>query len=247
MGTVFRDAYLKIDRANKHIADLKSALVAQENTYTATIEHHPNGGQSLIHEFPDFENSLRDLSLIVGDAIHNLRSALDFAWRSTISKHLPDKISARTKFPVRDTRQDLESTLHGIEVDTRCKRLFDCVVLEIQPYKGGNNSAIWTLHNLDIFDKHLLPLGLDPTGHIRGISIKDSNGEIHRGSSMPAKSIGGRYILTFESGLHIENKGKLSVTVTLQEAGIYKPVPVLSLLQGFSNFVFHTAQLLENL
>jgi hypothetical protein len=64
---------------------------------------------------------------------------------------------------------------------------------------------------------------------------------------MPAKSIGGRYILTFESGLHIENKGKLSVTVTLQEAGIYKPVPVLSLLQGFSNFVFHTAQLLENL
>jgi hypothetical protein len=247
MIALFRDARLKIDRAKKHISDLEADIVALEDTYTAKIEYHSgNNAQSVVHEFPNLETSLAGLSLIVGDAIHNLRSALDFAWYSTIRRHLPDKISESTKFPVRETRQNLEGTLHGIEVDTRCKRLFDCIVSEIQPYKGGHNSAVWTLHNLDISDKHLLLLGLDPMGHIRGISIKDREGETHRGSSMPAKGIDGRYIIDFESGIQIEDKGKLSVTITLQEARIYEPVPVVSLLSSFSSFALHIVQLLES-
>lgn len=247
-ATFFRDARLKIDRAKKHIADLQAAVIVQEDTYTDTIEHHPeSGAQSLIHEFPSFEKALCDLSLIVGDAIHNLHSALDFAWYSTISRHLPDKISDSTKFPVRETRQTLEGALHGIDVDTRCKRLFDCIVSDIQPYKGGHNEVIWTLHDLDISDKHLLLLALDPLGHIRGISVRDKDGQIHRGSSMPATGIDGRYIIDFEQGLQVEEKGKLSVTVTLPEAGIFEPVPVESLLSDFSNFVLYTVKLLENL
>jgi hypothetical protein len=248
MSAFFRDARLKIERAKKHIADLQVAIVAQENTYTVTIEHHPDtGAQSLVHEFPDFEEALFELSLIVGDAIHNLHSALDFAWYGTISRHLPDKISPSTKFPVRDSRQQLEAALHGIEVDTRCKPLFDCLVSVIQPYKGGHNEVIWTLHDLDISDKHLLLLELDPLGHIGGIAIRDSNGETSRGSSMPAKGIEGRYIVDFESDIQVENEGKLSVTVTLPEAGIFKPVPVVSLLESFSNFVLYTVKLLENI
>ena len=167
MSASYRDARLKVDRAKKHISDLKADIVALEDTSTATIEYHPDShAQSVVHEFPNFEKALAELSLIVGDAIHNLHSALDFAWYCTISRHLPDKISDSTKFPVRETRQNLEGALHGIEVDTRCKRLFDCIVSDIQPYKGGHNSAVWTLHNLDIPDKHLLLLGLYPMGHI---------------------------------------------------------------------------------
>ncbi len=43
---------------------------------------------------------------------------------------------------------------------------------------------------------------------------------------MPAKGIEGRYIIDFEGDIQIEDKGKLSVTITLPEAGIFKPVPV---------------------
>lgn len=248
MGASFRDARLKIDRAKKHLSDFRSAVIAQNDTFTATIEYHPDTkAQSLVHGFPNLEGALSELSLIVGDAIHNLHSALDFAWCSTICAHLPDKFSDSTKFPVRNTLQELEGALRGIEVDTRCEPLFDCIVSDIQPYNGGNNSVIWTLHQLDISDKHLLLLGLDPIGHIEGISIRDSDGQISRSSSMPAKGLNGFYIIGFEDGVQIEDKGRLSVTVTLQEAGIFNNVPAFSLLQDFSNLVLYTVKRLEGI
>jgi hypothetical protein len=246
VSAFYRDARLKVDRAKKHIADVDSALVALKNTSTATIEYRPDGGQSLKHEIPDFRNALDDLSLIVGDAIHNLHSALDFAWYSTIDRCLPDKLSDATKFPVRETRQNLEGALHGIEVDTRCQALFECIVSKIQPYKGGHNSAVWTLHDLDISDKHLLLLGLNPSGHIRGITVRDADGELHRGSTMAASGVNGFYRVDYERGIEVEDKGKLSFTVTLQEAGIFKPVPVDSLLCSSGNFTLYTVELLEN-
>lgn len=247
MGAFYRDARLKIERAKKHIADVHTAIDALENSCTATIEYRPDGGQSLKHEIPDLGNGLDNLSLIVGDAFHNLRAAMDFAWYATISRCLPDKLSDATKFPIRETREKVEAALHGIEVDTRCNALFECIMSKIQPYKGGHNSAAWTLHDIDISDKHILLLGLDPTGHIRGITVRDASGESHRGSSMPARGVEGRYIVDFGRGIKVENHGKLSVTVTLQEAGIFQPVTVDSLLSGFSNFTLYMVQLLENI
>jgi len=246
MGAIYRDARLKIERAKKHIADVNTAIDALENSCATTIEDRPDGGQSLKHEIPDLRNGLDNLSLIVGDAFHNLRTAMDFAWFATISRCLPDKISDATKFPVRETRQQVEAALHGIEVDTRCKPLYDCIMSKIQPYYGGHNSAAWTLHDIDISDKHILLLGLDPTGHIRGITVRDADGESHRGSSMPARGIEGRYIIDFEKGIKVEETGKLSVTITLQQAGIFEPVTVDSLLSSFCNFTLYTVQLLEN-
>ncbi|HEY6465890.1 MAG TPA: hypothetical protein VIY69_07855, partial [Candidatus Acidoferrales bacterium] len=82
-------------------------------------------------------------------------------------------------------------------------------------------------------------------GHIKGICVREQNGATHHGSSMPANGMQGRYVVDFERGLQIYDKGKLSVTVTLQEAGIYKSLPVGSLLSDFGNFVLYTVKLLE--
>jgi len=169
---------------------------------------------------------------------------LDFAWYSTLSKCVPDKISDFTKFPVRDSKQALEGALHGIELDSRCKRLFDCIVSDIQPYKGGHNQVIWTIHELDISDKHLLLLELAPQGYISGIALRDKAGQVHRGNSMAIQSPG-PYIIDFEHGIQIEDKGKLSVAITLADAGIFKCVPVVSLLESFHNYGLYVVKLLE--
>ena len=244
---IYRDARLKVKRANEHIANVNAAIHALKNSCIATVEQRPDGGQSLKHELPNFRNALDDLSLIVGDALHNLHTALDFAWYSAMQRCLPDKVSASTKFPVRETQQGLEAALHGIEVDARCKALFDCVVSKIQPYKGGDNGVIWALHDLDISDKHILLLELGPRGHITGMAVRDESGELHTGSTYPADGVEGRYIVDFQSGLKIEDKGKLSFTVTLQEAGMFKHLSVSDLLSSFGNFTIQTVNLLENL
>lgn len=247
MSAAYRDARLKIRRAKKHIADFTAAVIALEDTCTATIEHHAEGGESLIHEIPNPRETLDDLALITGDALHNMRSALDFAWHSTISGFLPDKITNKTKFPVRRTRQDVEGALHGIEVDTRCIPLFECIMRDIQPYEGGHNEVAWTLNNIDNSDKHVLLLGLNPVAHITGITRRDANGQLDTGSSVQARGVNGRYIIDFPRGYKIEDKGKISIGILLQEAGIYYPVPIESLLSDFCNFSLYSVQLLENL
>ncbi len=246
MSVFYKDARLKVDRAKTHIANFAMTRNSLEDACAATVEHHEKGGQSLIHKIPDHRTALDNLSLIAGDAIHNLRSALDFAWHSTVSRVLPEKVSGNTKFPVRETREAVQGALHGIEVDTKCIPLFECIMSQIQPYKGGQNSVVWTLHNLDISDKHLLLLGLDPIGHVAGIVVRDQNGELSTSNSMVARGINGLYAIDLVPGLNVENKGKLSVAVTLQEAGIYQSIPVDGLLSNFGNFTSHAVQLLEN-
>jgi hypothetical protein len=244
MGALYKDARLKVKRAKKHIADFTAAVVALEHTCTATVEYHAQGGQSLKHEIPAADNALDELSLIAGDAIHNLRSALDFAWYSTMSRCLPDKLSPKTKFPVMETRQDLEGALHGIEVDTRFPRLFECLVTKIQPYRGGHNSIIRTLHDLDISDKHLLLLSLDTFTTADGISVRDADGKLHRGATMG--SIGRQFYVDFHPGFQVENKGTLSIAITFQEAGVFDGVSAEGLLSTFGNFTGYTVELLEN-
>jgi hypothetical protein len=247
MSTLYRHARLKAEWAKKHIADVNAAVHALENTSTATVEHHPNGGQTLKHEIPNLGESLDKLSLMVGDALHNARAAMDFAWYSTIERCLPDKLSNSTKFPIRKERENVEGALHGIEVDTRCPALFDLVMFKIKPYDGEHDCIAWTLHDLDISDKHLLLLSLSPMGNIRGITIRDANGKLERGSSWEAKGFEGRYIVPFECGLNIEDKGKLSFSVTLQEAGLFNYLPIESLLKRFGDFALAVVQLLENI
>ena len=247
MGALYRDARLKVERAKKHITDFTATLIALEDACTATIGYHAQGGESLIHEIPNPTEALDNLSLIAGDAIHNLRSALDFAWVSTITRLLPGKVSDNTKFPVRERRKEVEAALHGIEVDTKCIPLFECIMRQIQPYKGGHNDVVYTLHRLDISDKHLLVLGLDPVGHITGITTRDADGELETGSSRPAQGLNGRYIIDFPRGRKVEDKGKLSVAVKLQEADIFYAVPLERLLSSFGNFTLYTVQLLENI
>ncbi|MGA9142284.1 MAG: hypothetical protein WB007_00855 [Candidatus Acidiferrales bacterium] len=247
MGTLYKDARLKANRAKKHIRCLEAAIFEMEETYSSTIEHHPDtNAQTLKHEIPGVEDAFDRLSLIVGDVIHNLHCALDYAWYSTINRLLPDKVSDSTKFPVRKTREGVESALRGIEVDTRCERLFDCIMSDIQPYKGGHNEAIWTLHDLDIMDKHLVLLEFVPNAQIRGTVIRHESGEIFTGDTWAIQDCG-PYRIDFAGGIEIKNKGKLSVAISFKEAGIWKGVSVLNLLQSFSNFIPYVIKLLEDI
>lgn len=247
MTANLRWAVLKIERANKHISDMKEAFRSLEETCTSTVQQNPDTRiQELVHTIPSLESSLQNISLIVGDAVHNLRSALDIAWYNTILRLLPDKVSPKTKFPVRKKREEVESALHGIEVDTRCRHLFDFIVLQVQPYEGGHNSVVLTLHDLDIADKHIIALELTPHAHVRGISMKDEDGQIYRGNSMSVQGAG-PYTIPFEGHMELQDKGKLSVAVTLKDAGVFEGVPILSLLPMFFNYSHYVVKVLEEI
>lgn len=96
-------------------------------------------------------------ALIIGDAVHNARSALDYiAWRLA-GGIIED---TRTLFPIcRDVAEFEEAARRRLK---RVHQEAVAAIGEIQPYLRPNlkESALWTLDELDRRDKHRL---LTPT------------------------------------------------------------------------------------
>src|ERR1700719_482762 len=72
--TSFDSARLKIQRANRHIENLQAVLTefSAGKFYEFVVDGKPGALVTrLLKPFPD------DIPLIIGDAVHNLRSALD--------------------------------------------------------------------------------------------------------------------------------------------------------------------------
>jgi hypothetical protein len=248
MSKLFRDARLKVQRANKHIADLEAAISALKENYTATVvQNSDTGHQDLIHAIPEFAEAADNMALIAGDAIHNLKTALDFAWMSVLMKHVPTANFDCAKFPVYPSRRELEGALNGVPINAGSNSaLFELLVSGMQPFEGGHNGVIYALHKLDISDKHLLLLGLVPLASIDGIMVQRPDGEVVRGFAGATWNLP-PYVIAFERNIRIKEKGKLTFNIVLKEAGIYSGVHIMEVLPKFSQVVSYYIELLERI
>src|ERR1700687_4611364 len=94
-----KDSRLKIKRADEHIADLDARIGALPNSDIATVEINPEGGNEVIkHDIAD-SVAVDDIAVIAGDAVHNLKCALDYAWLETTSRLVPSAVSKFATFP----------------------------------------------------------------------------------------------------------------------------------------------------
>lgn len=100
------------------------------------------------------------IPLILGDAAHNLRSALDHAAWSAVSAQLG---GTRTYFPVwaktaepapGEWRQQVSRQLKGASPE------FVEAVAELEAWESGRDSLLWAIHELDRIDKHRLLLSV---------------------------------------------------------------------------------------
>jgi hypothetical protein len=174
---MFTGSRLKIERAKKHISDLQNEILSfsKPNFYTLTVEKHPETGNDT-PKLRITKPSPEGLTLVIGDAIHNLHTALDLA----VCEVVRDKLGATAvtryvKFPFDNTsRENFISYFGKGKIAKACPAIFD-LILDIEPYKGGNDTLI-ALHDLDILDKHELLIPLIEFSAIIGISAKDDAG-----------------------------------------------------------------------
>jgi hypothetical protein len=140
----------KIERAKKHFAELEAAnkRFTERNPYELVPEVE---GEYLIQRLVIHEETPIELPLIAGDAIHNMRSALDLTFCQLVEANgIPAAPS--DVFPIHATRKKYESGGRG-QVKARVSKDALDIIDTLKPYKGGNN-ALWALHKLDIVDKH---------------------------------------------------------------------------------------------
>lgn len=145
---MFESAYLKVDRATHHIRDLQATVARYAKK--AGIDFYPDG--SFVTITVD-RRAEPECSAILGDAIHNLRSALEHAFWELIGIDggTQDKY---TTFPIhRGNRVDYEAHCKGVKTPRQDTKDF---LICVQAYPDGVGASLVDLHDLDILDKHAM-------------------------------------------------------------------------------------------
>jgi hypothetical protein len=146
-----KDIRLKIERASKHIADLTAVCKSFIDSTPYTIGRETDQATGYYHfKVTNVQAPPPEVGLIAGDAIHNLRSALDhLAWHLVLANG--NTPSRQTCFPIFDSAAKYQA-MDARKVRGMSQGAIDAIDAA-KPYQGGNE-ALHTLHLLDIADKH---------------------------------------------------------------------------------------------
>ncbi len=147
-------SWLKYRRAKEHLYALNTAMRVFFDTNPNAVVHEYDSEESKnLFRFKKFRDVPGESwGLILGDVVHNARSALDYlAWRLAGS----DLADIKTQFPIHiapDKFKDAAWRLKLIHTDALAE------IGKLQPYNGSNpkRNALWLLQELDARDKHKL-------------------------------------------------------------------------------------------
>ncbi len=159
-------ALSKVHRASKHIKEVTNlfkenppfSYVLQTNTVTFERFTKSKQNKAVIDEGCN----------IAGDAIHNLRAALDHAYfdiAKTIASG-PRGLKS-VQFPFSETRDGLETSVKNRLAHKVSDKFFNAI-MELKPHgEAGGNKILYLIHQIDALDKHRFPV---PTGDYKDIS-----------------------------------------------------------------------------
>jgi hypothetical protein len=173
-------ALLKVDRATRHVNELNEFL-SKTRPFSYIIETDTDTRERSAYPKRD-EAIAAAMALTIGDAVHNLRSALDHAFweivydRQRIARGIwdrggqpsLDREARRVQFPFTTKAANLDGEIKqrmAEHVGTK----FCNTLRGLKPYReAGGNQMLYLIHKLDVLDKHRL---LIPTGdYTRGLT-----------------------------------------------------------------------------
>ena len=235
----------KIERAKKHINDLIMLLdeFAHSQFYDIAVEEKTwkygwlrNEISVTVHT--DTDKFRTSAALIIGDAVHNIRSALDFLYYQTVLK-CRSHVDEWTMFPIKETREKLEQSLKGALKQKKIRtQISHSILEEIRSYSGGN-PALWTLHKLDNWDKHQLLIPTFQLMAINDIRLTDEKNIIHNFGPIFTSESYKRYIPEDEYGRYpkVHDKGRASIGIGFNSGVPCEGESVIVTLNGIAEEV----------
>lgn len=168
-GIMFESARLKLERADEHTRNLHAtfATYAFENPYRALVHLDPQNGQRVWVDIEAVVPLPASLGLMLGDAIHNFRCALDHvAWELVgLDGGTQDKF---TKFPMGDSRKSYESTARGMKTPRQDTKQF---FIDAAAYPNGSGELLYALNCLDNADKHHVITPVAHASQVEGVTF----------------------------------------------------------------------------
>jgi len=165
----FTHARLKVQRAYRHVQEIEARLqkFLETDFCKLHIEIEPNTGRNIL-KLESIALPPAHIVLAFGDAVHNLRCALDY-----VSTHFVGKDENRISFPVGKKRDDLVASNSFRSIQKAFPDFAMYVADVIQPYEGGN-FKVWEIGTLDNFDKHKLLVPVVTVTGMTGALLEDN-------------------------------------------------------------------------
>jgi hypothetical protein len=167
----------KIQRARKHLAELEAEIAAflANNPAKFNVEVVEINGARTIQFNTHISGTPELIGAIVGDVVHNLRTALDLTACEMV--RVAQESDNGVYFPFSESADQLDDMIHRRHFD---RAGADAVALlkSLKPYRNGN-IALRLIHDLDIHDKHraLIPNLMGVASPI--IKMRDDDGTIN--------------------------------------------------------------------
>ncbi|MFB3040768.1 MAG: hypothetical protein ACE1ZS_03040 [Candidatus Poribacteria bacterium] len=170
-----QNSRLKIERAKQHISELNSTIEAFDarDPYTIVVEKDSQSGNHL-WTMRISEDIPQNLTVIIGDVIHNLRAALDLMISDIVIPlgAKPNKV----KFPFVEHANALVGRIEETQINLAPKEVIT-LIKDLEPYPSGK-SNLYGLHRLDIADKHTSLIATTEFTGIPYFSIEGTQGPI---------------------------------------------------------------------
>jgi hypothetical protein len=244
MAGLFTGPRLKVERADKHIIEIEARLrdfAALDANQIVTKVDSASGTKQIV--FEGSESLSEHVNLAFGDAIHNLRSALDHLWVAFAIHFDPNADVKNLYFPLGENEQGLIARIdngeekHSVAIATQIgQKVRDILIKRIKAY-GGWNSLIGMLGKMDNIDKHRLLLTvLTSRGATTGggsMMIGTNTYTIGIMKEMRPDSV---FIRTPQN---VEIKGNLKavIEVFINETEMAQPEPLIPTLRNLSQVV----------
>ena len=240
----FYGPFLKSERAEQHIHELELRFAEYVRTNEQALRADPDdhGGK-----LPDLGVGLSPHTpTILGDAIHNLRAALDHAYCILVEAN-GGTVNKHTKFPFTEngTRQDLEGSAKGQAkaAGGPSDKMIGVIFDEIQPYPGGRGADLIGLHVLDIADKHMVLLPTEARTSVEALNLQGGGGVFN----ITLITSGGGKPVAFDPGVRFEkdHDPKVAFEICFGNGQPFEGQPIMPILKSLAARVNETLQLLE--
>ena len=249
-------ARAKVKRAIDHFNQIDAAIgeifIAErdsDSTATPSYEYIADR-QELIILRPQSAPVDSSLSLMVGDCIHNARSALDhLVYQLAILNGASDEAASKTSFPIYLTPRKFKNGV-GSKIAPFISDTALAEIEKLQPYAAGNageEDVSWVLSQLDIVDKHRLLIVTKSKVRVTAFAIKVPTGhvfseEVGLGPWHSAEA--GTELFRFDLSRAIKEPGKMevkiesSMSIQIEQTGLVcDGMILLTVLSDCINFV----------
>lgn len=165
---MFLSARLKVERAKQHVINLHGLMQHFLTTayYSAVIEHDPETSRHVVKVRGTAQAPFQ-FALVIGDAIHNLRSSLDH-----VASAVTDRNSTTIYFPFHKDPKNFASCGNVRAINKAYPGLGEHIVAKLEPFDGGRH-ALWPITKLDAIDKHKLIIAVVAATRLRFERIID--------------------------------------------------------------------------